>query len=214
MWNFECCFGRCLLGLILAECFVCGVSGQSTSLTWEEVRGRFEQNNPTLRAARIGIDESRAQEVTAYLRPNPDLTGSFDQMNFFSTQPSPNGGPNTYSPFAYAFPAASITYLHERQHKRELRRESAQQGTEITASQYADQERNLLFNLRGAFVQTLQQKAILALTRENLAFYNKLLDVSSERLKAGDIARVDYQRLVLQRVQFETDVQTATVNLR
>lgn len=199
---------------ILVGCLAVGAWAQSQSLSWEEVRGRFEQNNPTLRAAQIGIDESRAQEITAYLRPNPDLTGSFDQMNFFSTQPPPNGGPNVYNPFAYAFPSAAVTYLHERQHKRELRRESAAQGTEITISQYADQERNLLFNLRSAFVQTLQQKAILALTRENLAFYNKLLDVSGERLKAGDIARVDYQRLVLQRVQFETDVQTALVNLR
>ena len=187
---------------------------QAHSFTWEEVRDKFQQNNPTLRAAQIGIDESRAQEITAYLRPNPDLTGVFDQMNLFSTQPPPNGGPNIYAPFAYAFPSAAISYLHERQHKRELRQQSAQEGTAITVSQYADQERNLLFNLRAAFVQTLQQKAILDLTRESLAFYNRLLDVSNERLKAGDIARVDFQRLELQRVQFETDVQTALVGLR
>ncbi len=81
-------------------------------------------------------------------------------------------------------------------------------------SQYADQERNLVFNLRTAFVQTLQQKAILDLTRDNLAYYNRLMDVSRDRLKAGDIAKVDYQRLELQRVQYETDVQTAIVNLR
>src|ERR1700677_3952215 len=184
------------------------------SLSWEQVRDRFQASNPTLRAAQIGIDESRAQEVTAYLRPNPDLTASVDQINPFSTQPAPNGGGNEYAPFAFAFPAGSISYLHERGHKRELRRGSAQKETEITVAQYADQERNLLFNLRTAFVQTLQQKAILDLTRENLAYYNHLLQVSNDRLKAGDIARVDFQRLELQRVQFETDVQTALVSLR
>jgi cobalt-zinc-cadmium efflux system outer membrane protein len=184
------------------------------TFTWQQIRDRFETGNPTLRAAQISIDESRAQEITAYLRPNPDLTASVDQINPFSTQTPPNGGSGTYDPFAYAFPAGSISYLHERQHKRELRRESAQKETEITAAQYADQERNLLFNLRTAFVQTLQQKAILDLTRENLAYYKHLLDVSNDRLKAGDIARVDFQRLELQRVQYETDVQTALVNLR
>jgi cobalt-zinc-cadmium efflux system outer membrane protein len=184
------------------------------NFTWEQIRDRFQANNPTLKAAQINIDESRAQEITAYLRPNPDLTGAVDQINPFSTQSPPNGGPSVYSPFAYAFPAASISYLHERRNKRELRRESAQKETEITAAQYADQERNLLFNLRAAFVQTLQQKAILDLTRENLAYYNRLLTVSDDRLKAGDIAKVDYQRLELQRVQYETDVQTAIVNLR
>jgi outer membrane protein, heavy metal efflux system len=184
------------------------------SLTWEQVRDRFQASNPTLRAAQISIDESRAQEVTAYLRPNPDLTASVDQINPFSTQPAPNGGGNEYAPFAFAFPAGSLSYLHERGHKRELRRESAQKETEITVAQYADQERTLLFNLRTAFVQTLQQKALLDLTRENLAYYNHLLQVSNDRLKAGDIARVDFERLELQRVQYETDVQTALVNLR
>jgi cobalt-zinc-cadmium efflux system outer membrane protein len=199
---------------MLLSCTVASAWAQPHSFNWQEVRDKFQQNNPTLRAAQIGIDESRAQEITAYLRPNPELTGAFDQMNFFSTQPPPNGGPAIYSPFAYAFPSAAISYLHERQHKRELRQQSAQQGTAITISQYADQERNLLFNLRAAFVQTLQEKAILDLTRESLTFYNRLLDVSNERLKAGDIARVDFQRLELQRVQFETDVQTALVSLR
>ncbi len=189
-------------------------SRSSKAYTWEQIRDRFQASNPTLRAAQISIDESRAQEITAYLRPNPDLTASVDQINPFSTQTPPNGGSGAYSPFAYAFPAGSISYLHERRHKRELRRESAQKETEITVAQYADQERNLLFNLRTAFVQTLQQKAILDLTRENLAYYNHLLDVSNDRLKAGDIAKVDYQRLELQRVQYETDVQTALVNLR
>ena len=187
---------------------------QTQSFTWQELRNKFEAGNPTLRAAAIGIDESRAQEITAYLRPNPDFTFSADQIDPFSTQPPPGGGPSIYSPFAYAFPAASISYLYERRHKRELRRDSAQQGTAISVSQYADQERNLLFTLRSAFVQTLQQKALLDLTRENLAYYNRLLTVSNDRLKAGDIAKVDYQRLELQRVQYETDVQTAIVNLR
>jgi cobalt-zinc-cadmium efflux system outer membrane protein len=78
----------------------------------------------------------------------------------------------------------------------------------------ADQERGLLFNLRITFVQVLQQKAVLAVTRENLAYYDHLLDISRDRLQAGDIAQVDLDRLELQRVQFESDFQIAMVNLR
>jgi outer membrane protein, heavy metal efflux system len=184
------------------------------AFTWQELRDKFEATNPTLLAAKIGIDESKAQEITAYLRPNPDLTASIDQINPFSTQPTPSGGQDAYRPFAFAFPSSSISYLHERQHKRELRRESAQKATAIAESQLADQERNLLFNLRSAFVTTLQQKAVLALTRDSLAHYDRLLTVSRDRFKAGDIAKVDLVRLELQRVQFATDVQTALVNLR
>jgi outer membrane protein, heavy metal efflux system len=71
-----------------------------------------------------------------------------------------------------------------------------------------------LFNLRGAFVQTLQEKAILTLAKENLAYYDHVLDVNRERYKAGGIAQVDLKRLELQRVQYMSDLQTAEVNLR
>ena len=176
------------------------------ALTWPEVRAKFEAANPTLRAGQIGIDESKAQEVSAYLRPNPDMTIGLDQLDPFSTNP--------YRPLGSAFPYVSANYLHERAHKRELRLESAQKGTTVATSQLADQERNLLFSLRGAFVAALQAKAVLAVARESLAYYDRLLAVSSNRFQAGDIARVDLDRLELQRVQFESDVQTAETSVR
>jgi hypothetical protein len=43
-------------------------------LTWQQVRDKFEAVNPTLKVAQISIDESRANETTAYLRPNPNLS--------------------------------------------------------------------------------------------------------------------------------------------
>jgi cobalt-zinc-cadmium efflux system outer membrane protein len=186
-----------------------------TPLTWLELREKFEATNPTLIAGRIGVDESKASEITAFLRPNPNLTGTFDQIDPFTTQPPVNGqGGNSYNPFRFSLPSGAIDYLYERQHKRELRRDSAQQATGIAVSQLADQERNLLFNLRAAFVQVLQQKASLALAQENLNYYDQVLKVSRDRRQLGDIAQVDLDRLEIQRVQYETDIETATVNLR
>jgi outer membrane protein, heavy metal efflux system len=184
------------------------------ALTWNDLRAKFEATNPTLIAGRIGVSESKAAEITAYLRPNPNLTGVVDQINPFTKQAPVNASGDSYSPFRYALPSGSIDYLHERQHKRELRRDSAQQATEIANSQLADQERSLLFNLRSAFVQTLQQKAILALAQENLSYYDQVLKVSRDRKQLGDIAQVDLDRLEVQRIQYETDLQTAMVGLR
>ena len=204
-------YRRALIGFLV----MAGAASAQTPLTWEQIRERFRVNNPTLAAGRLSIDESRASEITAFLRPNPNVTGTFDQINPFSTQPPPNGsGGSTYNPFAYALPSGSIDYLHEREHKRELRRDSARQATTVAESQLADQERTLVFSLRNAFVQALQQKAILALAQENLSYYDQVLKVSRDRREAGDIAQVDLDRLELQRVQYETDLQTATVNLR
>lgn len=204
---------RVSIGVLVASCAVQNAFPQK-AFTWQEIREKFEAANPSLQAGQIGIRESRAQEITAYLRPNPDVTGTIDQINPFSTQPSPSGGGSAYRPFAFALPFGSVSYLHERQNKRELRRASAQKATYITLSNQADLERNLLFGLRNAFVQTLQAKAVLALARENLSYWDHVLSVSSDRYRAGDIAQVDLDRLELQRIQYESDAQTAEVNLR
>jgi cobalt-zinc-cadmium efflux system outer membrane protein len=196
---------RMWTGIVVAGLAPCVLAQQP--LTWQQIRDKFEAVNPTLQSLRIGIDENKAQEITAYLRPNPDFTLSTDGFQIV-----PHGG--IWRPLSGVVETPGFSYLHERQHKRELRRDSAKQSTVVAESQLADQERTLVFNLRNSFVQTLQSKAVVNLTRENLAYFDRLLSVNRDRLSAGDIARVDLDRLQLQRVQYESDVQTALVNLR
>ena len=186
----------------------CGLkAGAQQALTWEQVRARFEQSNPTLLADTLNIEESKAEEITDFLRPNPTFTLSAD-----GTQIAPSQG--VWKPFAGTFETPSLSYLHERRHKRELRLESQQKATLIAESTHADLERSLLFNLRNAFVSTLQAKAVLQLAKDDLDYYDHVLDISRIRFNAGDIAQIDLDRLELQRVQYEADVQTAEVNLR
>jgi len=201
---------RFIRGVYLALLFTAGFTSQvraQKALTWDEVKVRFETNNPTLRAGQIGIDESKANEISAYLRPNPSLALLSDQIDPFP------GGPS-HGPFAYWLTSATVSYLHEREHKRELRLDSAQDATKIAVSNQADLERGLIFNLRGAFVGALQAKAVLKVAQDNLAYWDKLLAISRDRFQVGDIAQIDLERLELQRVQFESDLQTAEVNLR
>jgi outer membrane protein, heavy metal efflux system len=198
LWRYSALF------LLLA----CGLkAGAQQALTWEQVRAQFEQSNPTLLADTLNIEESKAEEITAFLRPNPTFTLSAD-----GTQIAPSQG--VWKPFAGTFETPSLSYLHERRHKRELRLESQQKATLIAESTHADLERSLLFNLRSAFVSTLQAKAVLQLAKDDLDYYDHVLDISRIRFNAGDIAQIDLDRLELQRVQYEADVQTAEVNLR
>jgi cobalt-zinc-cadmium efflux system outer membrane protein len=186
----------------------CCLYGQQTqTYTWEQLRDKFEQANPTLRAGKLNIDESREAEITAYLRPNPDLTISTD-----GTQLTPFQG--QYRPFAGTQYGPSISYLHERQHKRELRRDQAKQSTAVAESTYQDQERTLLFSLHNGYVQVLQAKAVMRNAQDNLDYWDKELGVNRTRYKAGDISQLDLDRLELQRVQFESDYENALVNLR
>jgi cobalt-zinc-cadmium efflux system outer membrane protein len=190
-----------LFGCLVAPAFA------QQPYTWLQIKEKFEMVNPTLQAGRIGVDESKATEITAYLRPNPTFNLSLD-----SIQAASHSG--IYRPIAGLSTQPGISYLHERDRKRELRLESARKGTAIAESQQSDLERTLLFELRAAFVQTLQAKAVLQNAVENLAYWDKELQITKDRFDVGDIARVDQQRLILQRAQFETDYQAAFVNLR
>lgn len=201
-WKLRGCAG------ILFALLACrNVLAQQQPLTWQEVRTRFEAANPNLRAGQLSVDESRAQEITAFLRPNPTLGLVADQIN-----PFPGGPP--HSTFGSLLTVGTLNYLYEREHKRDLRLESAQGATRIAESSFSDLKRNLLFNLRTAFIQTLQQKANVDLAQENLKYYDHVLNVNRDRYQAGAIAQVDLDRLELQRVQFESDLQTAEVALR
>ena len=182
-------------------------AGAQQGLTWDQVRTKFEAANPTLKADALNVDEMKAEEITAFLRPNPQFSVTQD-----GTQVAPHNG--IWTPVRGTYVVPTLSYLHEREHKRELRLQTAQEGTQIAGSQHEDLERNLIFNLRTAFVGTLQAKALVDLARQELDYYDKIIDISRDRFRAGDLAQIDLDRIELQRVQYESDLQTAEVNLR
>jgi cobalt-zinc-cadmium efflux system outer membrane protein len=194
-----------------ASQFAWNAQGQTTPasapMTWEQVKARFEAANPELKADALGVDELKAAETTAFLRPNPQLTVTADAL-----QIAPHNG--EWQPLRGVSEQSSLAYLIERQHKRQLRLESAKDATRVAESSHEDLERNLIFTLRSAFVQALQAKATVKLAQDDLAYYDKIIDISRNRFKAGDIAQIDLDRIELLRVQYESELQTALVNLR
>jgi cobalt-zinc-cadmium efflux system outer membrane protein len=185
------------------------VPGQTVqeTMTWDALKSRFEAVNPQLQADALSVEEARAQEITAFLRPNPGFTMLVD-----GTQIAPSDG--VWKPFSGTYYQPALTYLWERDNKRHLRLDDAKANTAITASQHLDLERNLIYNLRNAYVQTLQAKAVLKSANDDLEYYDKIIEISKQRYKDGDIAQIDLDRIELLRVQYESEQQTAIVNLR
>jgi len=193
--------GACLLALAPV------LASSQTALTWDQVKAKFELTNPTLKADALNVDEMKADEITAFLRPNPQFTLSVD-----GTQIVPHNG--VWTPLRGADEQPNISYLHERDHKRELRLKVAQEGTKIAQSQHADLDRTMLFTLRSTFIQTLQAKTVVKMAQEDLEYYDHIIQISRDRFNAGDIAQIDLDRIELLRVQYESEIQTALVNLR
>ena len=187
--------------------FAGSLANAQTSLSWDQIKARFESANPTLKADALNVEEMKAEEITAFLRPNPGFTLSSD-----GTQLVPHNG--AWQPTKGTQVQANFSYLHERERKRELRLQSAKEGTQIAISLHSDLERSLLFDLRVAFVNVLQAKAVLDLTKQELDYYDHIIDISRERFRTGAMAQIDLDRVELQRVQYESDWQTAEVSLR
>jgi cobalt-zinc-cadmium efflux system outer membrane protein len=202
---------RCVLVISIAGFCAASAGAQGTpipaSLSWDQVKARFEAANPTMKADAVNVDEMRAQEITAFLRPNPQFTLSSD-----GTQLAPHDG--VWQPTKGTQLQTNFSYLHERQRKRELRLESAKEGTQIAASLHSDLSRNMVFNLRVAFIGVLQAKALLDLTKQELDYYDHIIDISREKFKAGGMAQIDLDRVELLRVQYESDWQAAEVSLQ
>jgi len=186
---------------VLAQ--VAGAQG----LTWSDIQARFLARNPSLAAGALNIEEAKANTVTAGLRPNPDFGVGIDQYQLF-----PGGGP--FRPVSNIQFTPTISQLWERRNKRPLRVESAQLAAQQTETDQLDLRRTMLFSLRDAFNRILTAKSLLALAEDNLQYYDKVVSINRDRLTAGDIARVDFQRVELQHVQVESDLETARVNLR
>ncbi len=198
-----------LTGLLLAALFLAVAIPEAcaqTSYSWDQVKAKFEATNPALKADADNVDEMRAEEITANLRPNPQFSTTVD-----GTQIAPNNG--VWQPLKGTFVVPGVSYLHERDHKRELRLKSAQEGTQISESQHEDLKRALEFTLRSAFVQTLEAKTVVELAQDDLAYYDKIIAISRDRFKAGDLAQIDLDRIELLRVQYESELETAIVNL-
>jgi cobalt-zinc-cadmium efflux system outer membrane protein len=193
-----------LLFLLLAGCL--RVCADAQPLTWDETLARFKANNPDLLAGQIFVEESKANEITAGLRPNPVFTSSNDQFLFFN--------PDKFSAFQTSQWTQSVFQLIERRRKRSLRIQSANLTATIAQSDLLELERQLIFNLRDAFIRVLQAKSLLALANENLKYYDNVIDINRKRLQAGDIAAIDLTRVELQRAQFESDQANALVTLR
>ena len=121
---------------------------QTTTFNWQQIKEKFAASNPTLKAAQLNIDESRAEEITAYLRPNPDFGLSAD-----GTQLTPYLG--VYRPFAGTQISPSISYLHERK---------AQARTAPRSGQRIDHYRGIELSRSGARPVCLTCRAHLSMS--------------------------------------------------
>jgi outer membrane protein, heavy metal efflux system len=202
-------FATLLKCVTSAALLLASVAAQTHTLSLHEAIDLALANSPALKAARTQIDQSRAQETTAGLRPNPVLQGDAQFLPIFS--PSNLSADNFNQDQQYDI---GIGYLFERGGKRQKRLQAARDQTEVTRSGVRDAERNLAFSVAQQFTGALLAKANLDFAVQNLESFRKTVEISETRQQAGDISQGDLLRIKVQLLQFETDVSSARVALQ
>jgi outer membrane protein, heavy metal efflux system len=161
-------------------------------------------HNHTLLAARTTIQQSEAQETTANLRPNPLLLGDAQFLPIFEPDQFSSDYMNDSAQFDLG-----LSYLFERGKKRQHRLQAAKDQTDITRSQVSDNERSLTFQVASQFVGAQLAESALDLAEQNMSSFQKSVDISKERYRAGDVSEDDYLKIKLQLLQFQTDASQA-----
>jgi cobalt-zinc-cadmium efflux system outer membrane protein len=188
------------LALLLAGVPVHAQSPAPMSL--QQVLAIARAGNPGLLSAEQHVIATKASEITAGLRQNPTFTASGANTTLPANNPS--------SPYTYV---GNVSRMFERGQKRRWRLEVATATTSVTQSQYDDQQRQLVLQVKDAFTNMLAAKAALQVAQDNLDSYRKTVQLSQARLDAGDISRTDFERIDLQLAEFESDTDNARLEL-
>jgi outer membrane protein, heavy metal efflux system len=176
----------------------------SALVTLDDVLRLALQHNHALLALRSTILQNQAQEITANLRPNPTLAWDAQFLPIFQ----PDNFNNDYLNNSAQFDIGA-SYLFERGKKRQHRLAAARDATTVVRSQVSDSERQLQFNVAQQFINVLLAESTLEFAKQDLDSFQKTVDISEARRRAGDMSEGDLLKIKLQLLQFQTDVSTA-----
>jgi cobalt-zinc-cadmium efflux system outer membrane protein len=172
------------------------------ALTLSQILDLARTKNPTLLAAEQNLQAVHAQELQAGVRQNPNL--GFTGTNV--TEPASSNNPYAYS--------VQVSRLFERGEKRKWRLEDARATTDQTKAQLEDSIRQTELTVKTAFTHMLIAKESLELANASLKDFGHEVDIAHDRYTAGDLGKLDFERLDLQLSQYESDQANDIITLR
>ena len=161
-------------------------------------------HNHALAAQRSTIDQSKAQETTANLRPNPTLSWDTQFLPIFS----PSNFNSTYFKDQAQYDVG-IGYLFERGKKRQHRLQAAQDQTSVVRAQVDENQLQTMFNTSLQFINAELAESTLTFADQDLKSFQQTVDISEQRYKSGAMSEADLLKIKLQLLQFQTDVSAA-----
>ena len=177
------------------------------TVTLSQALELLEAQNPDTLAARLQIADAEAERISARLYQNPTLSVDADNIAVGRTTPSGLSVGQTIG---------STTRLDQPLTlwgKRGLRIAGAEMGVAAATQQARETSRQLRAAVKDAFFRILHDARLFAFVSENRARYQKVIALNERRFHGGDISEVEFRKIELENLKFETDVEDAQRSL-
>ena len=201
---------RLFYGFIFCGSLLAAQQGASPPerVTLDQAVKEAVEKNLGLLAERYNVSIAEARIITARLRPNPVLTVDGDYLDVLGT------GFNLQNAAGPGEISGRVDFVIERGGKRARRIEVAENARSVAQLQLLNSTRTLLLDVQSAFVDVLLAKESLALAQENLNAFESIVSINSDRVRTGDLAKVELVRSQVAALQFRNAVRQAESKLR
>jgi cobalt-zinc-cadmium efflux system outer membrane protein len=150
---------------------------------------RMRSHDPNLALAQTAVEQAAADTVTAGERPNATLAYSTSKIN-----PAGNNGPGTLWDKSFDT-IVSVNQPFERGGKRQHRLDQADANADAAHADYADTLRRERLAVAQAYWELKRAQEKQASAHALAAIEQRSLHATEARLKLGDIASIDAERL-------------------
>jgi cobalt-zinc-cadmium efflux system outer membrane protein len=175
------------------------------AITLDEAISEALASAPDIAAAAETAVQARADLRTASLFPNPDLTVGTTLQHLpggHYTQTNPGGPPQSNVDVSHQIDTLLFG-------KRAAAIESAKRAVDTADADFADQKRRRAGDVAAAFFDVAEARALLDLSRQDLANLQRVESLTQSRVQLGASAAIDLDRARLAVATSQQDLRTA-----
>ncbi len=164
--------------------------------------------DPNLQLAQTAVDQALADKITAGERPNATLAWSTSKIN-----PAGHNGTGDFWNKSYDT-VASLSQPFERGGKRKHRLAEAEANVDAAHADYADSVRSERFAVTQAYWELKRAEEKYKNAQTLAAIEHRSIQASEQRLRVGDLPRLDIERMRIDAAAADNAVDAALGALR
>ncbi len=180
------------------------------SLTMDQSVQIALRRNRDVIAARLEIEAAQIERIAAGVYWNPVF--SYQMSNFALGASNPINGPSS-GPFSQLVHTVGLSEVVDVWAKRHARINTAELGIEYRRLRVEDALREIVFVVRGAFLDLVREQFEYQLNRDMKLRHDETLRLSRARVQAGEISPSEGQKIELEGLKYQNNLIDSELEL-